>query len=314
MVALLIAGLLTFGVMDASALALGASAFASGAATADESVGKPAQGVGASQQRPAAPAKAPPPPAAARSSDYLVGPQDVIRITIYGEPELSGPIRVDTDGTFPFQYIGRVKAEDLTTAQIEASLIRALGDGYLRNPQVSVEVLEYRSQSVFVTGEVHAPNKYTVQGDSTLMDVLTRAGSVLPTAGSYVLITHAKPGVGKVVGPTATDSTSADLRVSLRDIQTGKAQNIRVQDGDTIYVPRAERIFVLGAVRNSGAITYEEGMTIFQAVSLAGGITEKGANRFAIRRVIKGQMKEFDAKPEDLVQPGDYIVVRNRRL
>jgi len=295
---LLIVGLLTFSALEASA---------QGAAT---------QPRPAAPQRPAAPVvQAPPPsPVAVRSTDYLVGPQDVIRITVYGEPQLSGPIRVDADGTFPFQYIARVKAEGLTTGQIGANLIKALGDGYLRNPQVSVEVLEYHSHSVFVTGEVRAPNKYAVRGDSTLMDVLTLAGSLLPTAGSYVLITHAKQGVGTALAPASADSATADLRVSLRDIQTGKAQNVRVQDGDTIYVPRAERIFVLGAVRNSGAITYEEGMTIFQAVSLAGGITEKGANRFAIRRVVKGQMKEFDVKPEDIVEPGDYVVVRNRRL
>jgi polysaccharide export outer membrane protein len=294
MALLLIAVLLTFSIADASA---------QGTTAKPRPAGPPAQ----------AQPPAPTAPTAARPTDYLVGPQDVIRITVYGEPQLSGPIHVDADGTFPFQYISRVKAEGLTTAQIGASLVKALGDGYLRNPQVSVEVLEYHSQSVFVTGEVRAPNKYAVRGDSTLMDVLTLAGSLLPTAGTYVLITHAKQGTGPL-GPASADLASADLRVSLRDIQTGKAQNIKVQDGDTIYVPRAERIFVLGAVRNSGAITYEEGMTIFQAVSLAGGITEKGANRFAIRRVVKGQMKEFDVKPEDLVEPGDYVVVRNRRL
>jgi polysaccharide biosynthesis/export protein len=277
MALLLVAGLLTLGMMDASA-----------------------QGAGPQKTTPAAPAKV-----QTQSTDYVVGPQDLIRVTIYGEPQLSGTVRIDADGAFPFHYISRVKAEGLTTTQIEANLVKALGDGYLRNPHISVEVIEYRSQSVFVTGEVRAPNKYAVQGDSTLMDVLTLAGSVLPTAGSYVVITHARRADGK---------PGTDIRVSLRDIQTGKAQNVRVEDGDTIFVPRAERIFVLGAVRNSGAITYEDGMTIFQAVSLAGGITEKGANRFAIRRVVKGQMKEFDARPEDLVEPGDYIVVRNRRL
>jgi polysaccharide export outer membrane protein len=289
MALLLVVGLLSLGMMEASA-----------------------QGAGSQKTPPAGPAKVqapakvqPPPQPAAQSTDYMVGPQDLIRVTIYGEPQLSGTIRIDADGTFPFHYISRVKAEGLTTTQIEANLVKALGDGYLRNPHISVEVIEYRSQSVFVTGEVRAPNKYAVQGDSTLMDVLTLAGSLLPTAGSYVVITHARRPDGK---------PGTDIRVSLRDIQTGKAQNVRVEDGDTIFVPKAERIFVLGAVRNSGAITYEDGMTIFQAVSLAGGITEKGANRFAIRRVVKGQMKEFDARPEDVVEPGDYIVVRNRRL
>jgi polysaccharide export outer membrane protein len=266
------------------------------------------------QQVPKAPVKpSPAPPVIAPDSDYVVGPQDIINITVYGEPTLSGRIRVDYDGTFSFQYLGRVQAEGLTTAQIEANLRKALQDGYLRNPQVSIEVVEYRSQSVYVQGEVRAPNKYAVQGNSTLMDILTLAGSVTPSAGNYVLITHAKPGTGQALAPAA-DSATADLRVSLRDIQTGKAQNIKIQDGDTIFVPKSERVFVVGAVRNSGAVIFEEGMTVYQAVSLAGGITEKGANRFGIRRLMKGQLREIDAKAEDLVQPGDTIVVRNRRL
>ena len=107
----------------------------------------------------AAPAAQMPP-----GTDYVVGPQDVLNVRIYGEEKLSGRIRIDNDGSFPFEYLGRVKAEGMTTAQIETYLAKALGDGYLRNPQVSVEVVEYRSQSVFVTGEVRSPNKYFAAG------------------------------------------------------------------------------------------------------------------------------------------------------
>jgi polysaccharide export outer membrane protein len=249
--------------------------------------------------------------AAAVAPDYQVGPLDLLNITVYGEPTMSGRIRVDNDGSFPFQYLNRVKAEGLTPAEIEAYLTKALSDGYLRNPQVSVEIVEYRSQSVFVTGEVRAPNKYTLPGNSTLMDVLTQAGSVTSTAGNWVHITHARKGV-QAAGPSA--SAEYDLRVNLRDIQTGKTQNVKVEDGDTIFVPRAERVFVTGEVRNNAPLVYEEGMTVFQAVSLAGGITEKGANRFAIRRLIKGQIKEIDARAEDKLQPGDQVVVKRRRL
>ena len=244
------------------------------------------------------------------SGDYRVGPQDVLNITVYGEEQLSGRIRVDNDGTFPFQYLNRVKAEGLTTIEIEHTLRTALADGYLRNPQISVEVVEYRSQSVFVTGEVRLPNKYSLPGNSTLMDVLTLAGSVTANAGHWVLITRARQGAQ---GPAAVDN-SADLRVSLKDIQSGKAQNITIRDGDTIFVPKAERVFVVGHVRNTGPITYEEGMTVFEAISAAGGITEKGSNRFSIRRLVNGRMREFDAKAEDVLQPGDQVNVRPRRL
>jgi polysaccharide biosynthesis/export protein len=259
----------------------------------------------------AAAAKAPA-PQAQPETDYVVGPQDVVNVRIYGEEKLSGRIRIDNDGSFPFEYLGRVKAEGMTPAQIEAYLTKALGDGYLRNPQVSVEVVEYRSQSVFVTGEVRSPNKYSLPGNSTLMDVLTLAGSVTPNAGSWVQITHARQGAD-VLGPAA--SAEYDMRVNLRDIQTGKAQNIRMRDGDTIFVPKAERVWVVGQVRNPQGVVYEEGMTVFEAIAAAGGITEKGSNsRIEIVRIENGQRKSIDAKQTDVLRPGDQVNVRTRRL
>jgi polysaccharide export outer membrane protein len=251
-------------------------------------------------------------PRAPVAPDYVVGPQDVLSVRIYGEEKLSGRIRIDNDGSFPFEYLGRVKAEGMTTAEIETYLTKALGDGYLRNPQVSVEVVEYRSQSVFVTGEVRAPNKYSLPGNSTLMDLLTLAGSVTPSAGNWVQITHARKG-GESLGPAA--STDYDMRVNLRDIQTGKAQNIKMQDGDTIFVPKAERVWVVGQVRNPQGVIFEEGMTVFEAIAAAGGITEKGSNsRIEIVRIENGQRKSLDAKQTDVLKPGDQVNVRTRRL
>jgi polysaccharide export outer membrane protein len=267
-----------------------------------------------------APAPAAPPAAEAAApaaqmppgTDYVVGPQDVLNVRIYGEDKLSGKIRIDNDGSFPFEYLGRVKAEGMTTAQIETYLVKALGDGYLRSPQVSVEVIEYRSQSVFVTGEVRSPNKYMLPGNSTLMDVLTLAGSVTPNAGTWVQITHVRQGA-EVLGPTV--SAEYDMRVNLRDIQTGKAQNIKMRDGDTIYVPKAERVWVVGQVRNPQGVIHEEGMTVFEAIAAAGGITEKGSNsRIEIVRIENGQRKSIDAKQTDVLKPGDQVNVRTRRL
>jgi len=261
---------------------------------------------------PAAGTGSPKEPAAAPPIDYLVGSQDVLNVRIYGEEKLSGRIRIDNDGSFPFEYLGRVKAEGMTTAEIEAFLGKALGDGYLRNPQVSVEVVEYRSQSVFVTGEVRSPNKYSLPGNSTLMDLLTLAGSITPNAGNWVQITHARKG-GDTLGPAA--SAEYDVRVNLRDIQTGKARNIKMRDGDTIFVPKADRVWVVGQVRNPQGVIYEEGMTVFEAIAAAGGITEKGSNsRIEIVRIENGQRKSLDAKQTDKLKPGDQVNVRTRRL
>ena len=98
-------------------------------------------------------------------------------------------------------------------------------------------------------------------------------------------------------------------------MQSGKAQAIQIRDGDTIFVPKAERIYVTGEVRTPGAYAYDDDMTIFTAISLAGGITAKGSNtRISITRLVNGRRQEIDAKQEDTLKPGDQVTVKPRRL
>jgi polysaccharide export outer membrane protein len=275
---------------------------------------------GASAQTPApgviAPAGAQPaaPAQPQANSDYLVGPLDELNILVYGEPApLTGRFRVDNDGTFPYQYLNRVKAEGLTVAQIEDALEKALGDGYLRNPQISVEVAVYRSQNVYVQGQVRSPGKYALQSSASLMDAIFLAGSTLPEAGNWVEIYHQVGPAGPATSHVGT--RAADVRIRLSDVQSGKAQTVRINDGDTIFVPKAERIFVTGEVRAPGAYAYDDDMTIFTAISLAGGITAKGSNtRITITRLVNGRRLELDAKQEDTLKPGDQVTVKPRRL
>ena len=272
----------------------------------------------ASAQNGTAPPKAPnaaePVDANAAASEYLVGPQDVLNIIVYGEPApLSGRFRVDNDGSFPYQYLDRVKADGLTVSAIEDVLEKALGDGYIRNPQVSVEVVEYRSQNVYVQGQVRSPGKYPLPANASLMDALFLAGSTTPDAGNWLEIFH--PGAAPGPNTAGVDARPADIRVRLTDVQSGKAQLVRIKDGDTIFVPRAQRIYVTGQVRNPGPYAYDDDMTIFTAISLAGGITEKGSNsRITVTRLVKGQRREIDARQEDLLKPGDQVTVKPRRL
>src|SRR5215831_9532808 len=111
---------------------------------------------------PPQPAGAPP----ATSSSYRIGPQDQLQITVADEAELSGKFRVDNDGSFIFPYLGRVAAAGKTLADLQGALTRDLSNGYLRNPQVRVEVDQYKSQSVFVSGEVRSPGKITMVGST----------------------------------------------------------------------------------------------------------------------------------------------------
>ena len=95
-------------------------------------------------------------------ANYVVGPEDVLSVTVFNEAQLSGRYRVENDGHFSYPFLGRVKAGGATLADVAAALKARLADGYLRNPQVTVEVEQFRSQSVFVMGEVRTPGKYVL--------------------------------------------------------------------------------------------------------------------------------------------------------
>jgi polysaccharide export outer membrane protein len=249
-------------------------------------------------------------------SDYVVGPQDVLMITSYDQADLSGKFTVEADGTFTFPLIGRVKAGGMTLREVEAGLkARLRDDGYFRNPQITVAIEQYKSQKIFIVGEVRAPGTYPLSGDMNLVEALARAGSTLPTASGEAIIVHASgPTSGPVSLPAQVDGKNI-VRVSLRDLENGLfSQNAELRDGDTIFVPRAESIYVFGQVKNPGAYPLQgKTTTVLQALSLAGGITDRGATgRVKIHRVVNGKEREVSVKLTDLVQAGDTIDVPER--
>jgi polysaccharide biosynthesis/export protein len=257
-----------------------------------------------------------PRPGAPPVSDYTVGPQDVLTITSYDQTELSGRFAVEADGTFAFPLIGRVKAGGLTLRQVEAQVKKQLEDGdFFTNPQLSVSIEQYKSQKVFIVGEVRSPGTYPLSGDMNLVEALARAGSTLPSAGGEAIIVH--PVTAGVSGPTfpTEDDAPNVARVDLRELQNGMfSLNVALRDGDTIFVPRAESVYVFGQVRNPGAYTLQQkNTTVLQALALAGGVTDRGStSRVRIMRVVSGQKKELSVKLTDPVLPGDTIVVRER--
>src|SRR5262249_60555204 len=128
------------------------------------------------------------PPAVA---DYVIGPQDVLTIQVFDQADLGGKYTVEADGTFSFSLIGRVLAGGLTLRAFETELRKQLADGYFKNPQVTVAVETYRSQRVFVMGEVRQPGPVPLTGGMTLIEALARAGSTLSTASGDVAIVRA---------------------------------------------------------------------------------------------------------------------------
>ena len=248
-------------------------------------------------------------------SDYVVGAQDVLTITSYDQPDLSGHFAVETDGTFTYPLIGRVTAGGLSLRALETQLKKRLKDeGFFNDPQVTVAVDTYKSQKVFVVGEVRTPGTYPLSGNMSLVEVLARAGSTLPTASGEAVIVHAGENASGPTIPTAGDGKDL-VRVNLRDLENGTfSSNTPLRDGDTVFVPRAQSVYVFGQVKNPGAYSLQQqDTTVLQALSLAGGITDRGSSsRVLIIRIVGGEKREIKVKLTDVVQPGDTVVVRER--
>ena len=246
------------------------------------------------------------------AADYVIGANDVLTIQVFDQADLGGKYAVETDGTFSFPLIGRVKAGGMTLRAFESELKARLADGYFKNPQVTVAVEQYRSQRVFVMGEVRAPGPVPLTGGMTLIEALSRAGSTLPTSSGELAVVRGQGAKGPVM--PGQESGTEVFRASIRQLESGSlAENIDLRDGDTIFVPRAETAYVFGQVKNPGGYALQKDTTVLQALSLAGGVTENGAmNRVRIVRIIAGNKKELKVNLTDVVRPGDTIIVPER--
>jgi polysaccharide export outer membrane protein len=252
--------------------------------------------------------------AAAQSStgNYVIGPNDKLRITVWNHANISGEYSVERDGTFTFPLIGRVDATGLTVERLETELRRLLADGFYKNPQVTAAVVENRSRRVYVMGELRSPGTYAITGDVTLIEALAKAGSTTAAAADHALIIRSEGAQGPVV--PGQDASAAVTRVDLRRLDGGmNLSDAMVHDGDTVFVPRASSVFVYGQVRNPGSYAITQDTTVRQALSLAGGVSEYGAsNRIRILRVVDGKETELKVKLNDRVRPGDTLVVPER--
>jgi polysaccharide biosynthesis/export protein len=254
-------------------------------------------------------------PNPALAAEYIVGPQDRLAITVFDEPTLTRTVTVDSDGSFDFPLIGRVAAGGLPLRQIVADLKKRLGppNGFLVNPQVNIEVETYRSQVVYVNGQVRVPGAVPLKGAMTIMDVLAQAGSPTPEAGPYVEIYRKPPGQTSQLPIDPSKPPAPPQRVTMEDLRNGRAQQILLRDGDTLNVPKAQTFIVNGFVRAPNTYVLEGEITVQKALAMAGGVTERGAqSRTKIQRMVNGRLVEIKAKMTDLVQPNDTLVVPQR--
>jgi polysaccharide export outer membrane protein len=250
----------------------------------------------------------------AQQTDYVLGPHDVFTITVWGPGGMTERFTVEADGTFTFPILGRLKAGGLTVRQFQDELTNRLRDGYFNDPRVTVVVDDYKSQLIFVVGEVKNPGTFTLTRSMTLMEALTLAGSPTTNAGSVALIRR-RTAADSIKGPVTTQENNVtEIRVDLAALQRGiLTNNPTLRDGDTIAIPRAAPVYVFGFVGRPGEYLTGGGATVRQVLALAGGVTLRGAaGRIKIIRPADGTEQEIKAELDDPVMPGDTIVVPER--
>jgi polysaccharide export outer membrane protein len=246
------------------------------------------------------------------TADYRVGSQDVLSIVVFGESDLTKSVTVDGDGTFDFPLIGRVTAAGLTARGISEQLVQKLKT-YFVNPQVSVEVAKFRSQNIFVFGQVHSPGQYSLTGNMSVLQALAAAGSPTNAAASYVIVS--RPAGSEPSLPNKDPGGGSVLRITIKELQAGQTPaGFALRDGDTVTVPKAETVYVMGEVKIPGQYAIEGDLTVMQAIAIAGGATDKGAvNRVKVSRLFNGLLLEVrGVKLSDRVKPGDTIEVPKR--
>jgi polysaccharide export outer membrane protein len=234
-----------------------------------------------------------------------IGPDDVLRISVYGYEDLKTETRVSADGRITFPLIGEVEASGKSSMELEKAIAgRLIDGGFIQDAQVTVTVLEHVSQQVSVLGYVKTPGRYPLNSDSSIVDLIAMAGGINDLGDSKVVVTRTVNG--------KQQKQELNLRVYLEDAES--IAPFKMQKGDMVYVPKAPMFYIYGEVQHPGGYRIEPGISVVKALSIGGGLTLRGTeNGIVIKRKDgSGALLEIDAELGDAVLKDDVIYVGER--
>jgi polysaccharide export outer membrane protein len=270
--------------------------------------------------------------AATQPGQYILAPDDGLTIRVAELPELDpkalGVVKVDHQGNINLPLAGRIHASGLTIEDLEKKIAESLSS-IMRAPEVVVSVAEYRSHPVSVLGAVRTPGVYQVSGTKTLFEVLSLAGGLNPDASNRVKITRQRSAGPLPLPNVITDDSGKFLvgELNVHDIMDAKSpeENIIVRPNDVITVPKADLVYVVGAVRRPGGfpLAEKEQISVLQALSLAEGLDRAAGPKNARilreptgsseRQEIKVNVNEIlDGRAKDVtLQANDILFIPN---
>ncbi len=284
------------------------------------------------------------------NEDYKIGSGDVLDIQIEDAPELSRQYRVNAAGALQIPNVGTLNCLSSTAEALAQNIEKSLKENeYLKNPNVTVTVKQYNSQTFFVHGEVRQPGVYQVEGRPSVLKLLSLAGGLTEKHSTTIFLLQPEPkpamnegstaslatanlqalqdeqkisSTEKISNDTETNADFAMVRINISDLLKGDPKhNPRVTTGAIIYIPESDIFFVGGEVMAPGSFQLKEGTTLRQAISLAKGFTPKAVPSKAIifraggagndRLEIKANVNEImnGKQPDIALQANDVIVL-----
>ena len=243
-----------------------------------------------------------------------VGVGDQIFITVFGQPDMSAEVTVNDNAQVTLPLIGTLKIGGFSPPAIEKLIAQRLKDGeYLRNPEVSVQVRQVRSQMISVLGEVLRPGRFPILGKLTVLDALATAGGLTPKADRTVFLLRRNGADGT---PMNGDSQRKEIAIRLDQlIDSGKEDlDVELKNDDVVFVAPQKVFYIHGEVRRPGAYPMEAELDVMRVLAISGGVTERGSLR-RIRIHRKDANQKIQVLTPDLNAPivnGDVVYVDER--
>lgn len=235
--------------------------------------------------------------------ESVLGPGDTLKIFVYGHPDLTTDTKVSESGNITFPLLGEILVGGLTQSVAERKIANLLESrDIIRKPQVNILAASLQSQMISILGYVRNQGRYPIEGKRSLTDILAMAGGIVSEGGEIVTLIRAD----------GDKSIKKSIDV-LEMIRSGDlSPNMLVRSDDLIYVERAPRFYIYGEVQRAGAYRLERNMTVIQALSVGGGLTQRGTERGLRiqRRDSEGNLQILNVNSSDLVQPDDVIYVK----
>lgn len=241
---------------------------------------------------------------AADEREYVLGPGDIVRITVFQNPDLTTEARVSESGSLTFPLLGSVTVGGQSISAAEKLIARRLREGsFVLQPQVNVLPVQIRGNQVAVLGQVNRPGRYPLEtANLRLSDVLAMAGGI-SVGGADALV---------LVGVRDGKQVRREIDIPSLFLDGDLSGDVPLSGGDLIYVHRAPTFYIYGEVNRPGAFRLERSMSVMQGLASGGGTSLRGTTRGLRihRREADGELKVFEPGLDDLLRADDVIYVR----